>query len=102
MKIDGTSVGGDAQVPIEHLEQRGYRSGVLSQDLADVEREEHDARTLGLQDGPGDGRLRLDLDEARDIGQVVHPRLRDGLGQSLIGHDSALLEKMRDQADRGG
>src|SRR5450631_3548139 len=92
-QIDGTSVGSDAQVPVEHLQQHGYGSGVLGQDLAGVERKEHYSRTLGLEDGPGDGRLRLDLDEARDVGQVVHSRLRYGPGQSSFGHDVALLDK---------
>src|ERR1035437_4266149 len=92
MQIDGAPVSGDPQVPIEHLQQRGYGGGVLGQDLPGVEGEQHDSCTLSLENRPGDGRVRLDLNQARDVRQVVHPRLRGGPGQSVFGHDVASFD----------
>jgi len=92
MQVDGAAVSADPQVPIEHLEKRGHGSGVLGQDLASVEGEQHDSCALSLENGPGDGRLRLDRNQARDVRQVVHPRLRGGPGQSVFGHDVASFD----------
>ena len=67
VQVDGATISGDPQVPIKHLQQRGYGSSVLGQDLSGVELEEHDSRSLSLQDRAGHGRLGLDLNQAGDV-----------------------------------
>jgi len=87
---DAADGGGDAwlvaSAPPAVTQLGGYRGGVLGQDLGSVEREEHYARALRLEDGPGHGRLLLDLDEARNVGQILHPR--EG-GRCTVTHGAA-------------